>query len=513
MIEPAREKKRTVANPPLFDGVPAEMNGSAREPDDAGSLRELIRVSIPLILSAGSMMLMHFIDRMYLTWYSEETLAASLPASLLAWTVASIGIGTVSYVNSFVSQYHGANRPEKISSSIWQAIYLGLWLSVLTLLLSWLSWHLIPYFGHEARVTELEQEFFSLLCFATIPSILSSGLSAFYSGRGETTVVMLVNMAMVALNTVLDYAMIFGWGPIPRMGIRGAGWATLITLSFGMCCYLAMLCRRRERIEFRFWKSRRFDGELIRRMTRYGLPNGFQMLGDALSFMIFMMLVGRLGKTELAATNLAFNLNMLVFIPMLGMGTAVTILVGQRIGEGRSHLGARSTWLAFAVTGGWTLLFAAGYLTLPDLILEPFRVKTDPAEFARLEPVVKSLLIFIAVYSLFDALMVIFGSAIRAAGDTRFSLLMTLLSGWLVMVLPVAVMELTGNLTLRRCWYACSTHIIFLGVLFLLRFLYGPWRTMKVIEDDPIPESHLPVPHDVPPHTAESGHPNVSVSS
>ncbi|HSG70670.1 MAG TPA: MATE family efflux transporter, partial [Planctomycetaceae bacterium] len=264
---------------------------------------------------------------------------------------------------------------------------------------------------------------------------------------------------------------------------------------------------------FRFWSSKRFDGELIRRMLRYGLPNGLQMLGDALAFMIFMMLVGRLGKTELAATNLAFNLNMLVFIPMLGMGTAVTILVGQRIGEGRSHLGARSTWLAFAVTGGWTLLFAAGYLTLPDLILGPFRAKSDPAEFARLEPVVKSLLIFIAIYSLFDALMVIFGSAIRAAGDTRFSLLMTLFSAWFVMVLPVAVMEMNGSLTLRRCWYACSVHIIFLGILFLLRFLYGPWRTMKVIEDEITPESHQVEPRSAGFFESESGHPNVSVSS
>ena len=324
---------------------------------------------------------------------------------------------------------------------------------------------------------------------------------------------MLVNLAMVSLNVVLDYAMIFGWGPIPSMGIRGAGWATLITLTFGMCCYLVLLSRKRERVEFQFWSSRRFDGDLIRRMLKYGLPNGLQMLGDALAFMMFLMIVGRLGKTELAATNLAFNLNMLVFIPMLGMGTAVTILVGQRIGEGRAHLAARSTWLSLAVSCGWTLLFAIGYLTLPDLILEPFRAKADPEEFARLEPVVKSLLIFIAVYSLFDALMVVFGSAIRAAGDTRFSLLMTLSSGWFVMVLPVAVMEMTGNLTLRRCWYACSTHIMFLGILFLLRFLYGPWRSMKVIEDDLIPKVHKVETHHQDVFESDSGQPNVSVSS
>jgi MATE family multidrug resistance protein len=156
------------------------MSGSSEQRAPAGSLRELIQVAVPLILSAGSMMLMHFIDRMYLTWYSEVTLAASLPASMLNWTIFAVAFGTVSYVNSFVSQYDGAGRPERISGAIWQAVYLGGLMCLGTIPFAVAAWIMIPMFGHSAEVIAAEREFFSLLCVASVPMVISTALSAFY---------------------------------------------------------------------------------------------------------------------------------------------------------------------------------------------------------------------------------------------------------------------------------------------------------------------------------------------
>jgi MATE family multidrug resistance protein len=426
---------------------------------------------------------MFFIDRVFLTWYSTDALAASMQSSMLNWTISSLGIGTVSYVNSFVAQYHGAGRPDRISGSIWQAFYASLILSVLTLIMAVGSWWSIPLFGHAAEVTRLETEYFSLLFLASVPSIISTGFSAFYSGRGETLTVMYVNIVMLAVNVVLDYAMIFGWGPIPEMGIRGAGLATILSTLTGLVLYVALLSRRREREEFGFWKNRGVDRELLKRLFRYGFPSGMQMFGDALAFTLFLFFVGQMGRDEQAATNLAFNLNSLVFIPMLGLGTAVTVMVGKRIGEGRADIAAVTTWKAFWATSAYVLLFAYIYLFLPDVILAPFKARANQEEFIRIEPLVRQLLVFVVLYTLSDAMAVIFGSAVRAAGDTRFSFIITFVSGWLLMVLPVGFAAYTGRLTLTICWVACSAHIIFLGAAFLVRFLQGRWRSMKVIED------------------------------
>lgn len=458
------------------------MSGSSDQRAPAGSLRELFQVAVPLILSAGSMMLMHFVDRMYLTWYSEATLAASLPASMLNWTIFAVAFGTVSYVNSFVSQYDGAGRPERISGAVWQAVYLGGLMCLATVPFAVAAWVMIPAFGHGPDVVAAEREFFALLCVASVPMIISTALSAFYSGRGKTGEVLKVNVLMLAINVCLDPLLIFGWGPVPSLGILGAGLATIVTSFIGTAAYLRMFLRPRERQQYGFWKHRQWDGALLGRMLRYGLPNGFQSLGDAAAFTLFLFLVGSMNRTALAATNLAFNINMLIFIPMLGVGTAVTVLVGRHVGEGRPDLAARSTWMAMLTTGSVTLLFCTAFLTLPHVLLQPFRRYASPDEFSQVEPLVLGLLKFVAVYSVFDAMFIVFGSAVKSAGDTRMALIVNMLSAWCLMVFPVALMQFTGTLTLTRCWICCSAHIMTCGAVFFLRFLYGPWRSMKVIE-------------------------------
>ena len=73
-----------------------------------GGYAELLRIAIPLILSTGSWSLQQFIDRMLLTWYSPNAIAAAMPAGLVNWSVISIFVGTAAYVNTSVAQYYGA---------------------------------------------------------------------------------------------------------------------------------------------------------------------------------------------------------------------------------------------------------------------------------------------------------------------------------------------------------------------------------------------------------------------
>jgi len=96
-------------------------------PDGAGSLRELLWVAIPLMISSGSLSAMGIIDRLLITGLSMDALAASMPAGMLHWTIMSIPFGIVTYVNTFVAQYEGAGRKEQVAACIWQ----GLWLSLL----------------------------------------------------------------------------------------------------------------------------------------------------------------------------------------------------------------------------------------------------------------------------------------------------------------------------------------------------------------------------------------------
>jgi MATE family multidrug resistance protein len=175
---------------------------------------------------------------------------------------------------------------------------------------------------------------------------------------------------------------------------------------------------------------------------------------------------------------LIFNLNSLVFVPMMGLGTAVTALVGRRIGEGRPQLAVRTTWLAAAVGLAYVAIFCSLYVFAPEAILKPYGV----GQHDSLRALVVFLLKLVAVYSFFDALAIIFSSAIRGAGDTQFALLFSFGSGLVFLVLPTYIASFYGEDGFFYAWYAVTMFITILGIGFVARFQQGKWMTMRVIE-------------------------------
>jgi len=475
-------------------------NSSPPEPAP-GSTRELLQVALPLVISSGSVTLMYVVDRIFLTWHSPEALAAAMPASMVHWTLLSVPFGVAMYTNTFVSQYDGAKRPDRIAASLWQAIYLSLAAGVLLALLTPLAGPIFAWGGHDPTVQVLEVRYLRVLCLGSLPFLLSGALSSFFTGRGRTTVVMWVNVIASLLNIGLDYVLIFGAGPIPGWGITGAAVATVSAQFTAVGLYAVVLLRPETVRKFGLLANRRFDRELFGRFIKYGVPNGVMSLVDVAGFTVFLLLLGQLGSDELAATNLAFNINSMAFVPMLGVGTAVMTLVGRRVGEGRPRLAIRTTWTAFVLTAIYMLSFSALYLTVPDILLLPYAAMADAEDFARVQDLTVILLRYVAVYAFFDAIIIVFSSAIRGAGDTRFGLWLTLVAAWLVMVLPTWILIRNGLLTLHTGWIACTGFVVLLALGFLWRFLGGKWQTMTVLEPDLLPatESFSPEPAAKPP--------------
>jgi len=227
----------------------------------------------------------------------------------------------------------------------------------------------------------------------------------------------------------------------------------------------------------------RWNRDLFIRLIRYGFPNGMLFFVDIIGFTLFIVLVGRIGKIELAATTIAFNLNSLAFVPMMGVGTAVMTLVGTRIGEGQPQLAVLTTWKAFAASAVYMLIFAAIYVGLPDLLLSPYEPEVMTEDFLEVKRTAVILLRFAALFSFFDAAVVVFGSAIRGAGDTRFCMILSLVLGWTIMVIPTFLIWMYAEDKLFGSWTACTTYIAVLGIGYLIRFQAGHWKKMRVIED------------------------------
>jgi MATE family multidrug resistance protein len=450
-----------------------------------GGLREVLVLALPLILSTGSWAVQQFINRMFLTWYSPDAIAAATPSGILSFAILSLFIGTASYVGTFVAQYHGAGRLERIGPALWQGLYVALIGGVLIMGVIPLAGPLFDFIGHDPGVRSNEKVYFQLLCAGAVFVISSAALSSFFSGIGKTSIVMWVNLEMTAINIVLDYLLIFGNFGLPELGIKGAAIASVISSFYNFAAYFVVILRPSYNRTYHVLKGWRFDRVLFARLVRFGLPSGVQFFLDMAGFAIFIMILGRLGTVSLAATNIAFNINTIAFMPMIGCGIAVSVLVGHYLGRGRPDVAQKIAWSAFIMTFAYMAAISFLYVAVPWLFIEPYAARADAAAFPRISALTVVLLRFVAVYSLFDTMSIIFASALKGAGDTRFVMYVLVAVSLFVLVIPsyVGIMLLGGGLYLG--WTFGSLYVSLLGICFLLRFLGGKWKSMRVIEAHP----------------------------
>jgi MATE family multidrug resistance protein len=452
-----------------------------------GGGQELLRLASPLILSSSFMTLQVVIDRALLSQSDSDAVAAAMPAALLYWTPLTLLQNTANYATTFVAQYTGAKRPHRVGPAIWQSFYFSVAAGVAFLALLPLAGPLVALGGHSPHIQQLEITYFRILCFAALPTLLVASANSFFAGRGDSWTVLINDAAGLSVNTVLAYVLIFGrWG-FPEWGIAGAGWATVAGSTTSALCAIVLYCRRRYRIEFATMRGWPFERDLFLRLMRFGVPNGLQWMFDGLAFTVFFFLIGRLGDVELAASNITISINMVAILPMLGMGQAVGILVGQRLGENRPAIAERSAWTGLVLAGLYMGTIVALYAFTPELFLYFFRGDQANERAIEVAQLVPRLLRFVIVYALFDSLSIVFSFALRGAGDTRFVTAMAVALAWPLMVLPTWAAWYYGW-GLYWAWAFASLYIIAIGVTFLLRFCVGKWKAMRVIEAaQPVP--------------------------
>jgi len=454
-----------------------------------GGYREVLVIAVPLILSTATWSVQHFVDRMFLSWYAPEAIAAAMPAGMVYFSIVSIFMGTAGYASTFVAQYYGAKRYHRIGPALWQGVYVSLVGGLVLLCLIPFGESIFRLVGHTELVQQSEVVYFQIICLGGGPYIASYTFSGFYSGRGRTWPVMWINVFATAVNLILDYALIFGnWG-FPEMGIKGAGIATVMAGIFSLLVFLGLISTGAYNRTYQTLKGWRPEKELFVRLLRFGVPSGVQFFLEMAGITAFILLIGRLGTASLAASNIAFNINTLAFMPMIGCGIAISVLVGQYLGADKPDLAQTSAYSGFHMTFVYMTGIAAAYVLLPDIFVTPFAVKADPQGFTEIYSYSVILLRFVAVYSIFDTMNIIFCSAIKGAGDTRFVMVMTVILSLFVLIVPTYLAVVVFEYGLMVSWILATIYIILLGVAFYFRFLNGKWKTMRVIEHAPQPPS------------------------
>ena len=298
---------------------------------------------------------------------------------------------------------------------------------------------------------------------------------------------MIVDAGVAVVELVLNYVWIFGYWGFPAMGLAGAAWSTVVGMWVKAIIYLMLPLQHEHREKFGTIAGMRFDAELMRRIVYFGWPGGFQMLLDVMGFTVFIFMLGGLGDVAKQATSLAFSVSSLAFMPIYGLHIAVSILVGERLGENRDDLAARATtttlqmsWLYMAVI---SLAIRVRARSIPDRLLSR-RSHRRRREQVAVRELTATLLLFVAGYNLLDATQMIYIGALKGAGDTRFLLrvslvLATLLASFSYLSVKVWKLDIYG------CWTLIVFWCLIAAVTYFLRYRQGKWRSMRVIETSP----------------------------
>jgi MATE family multidrug resistance protein len=363
---------------------------------------------------------------------------------------------------------------------MWQALYFSIAAGLAFLGLIPLGGWLVALGGHADQLQHLEVVYFRCLCLSALPMLVLAAVSSFFAGRGDSRTVLGINVVGLAVNGLAAYPWINGrWG-FPAWGIAGAGAATLLGTSTSALVALALFFRRRFRSSHRTLAGWRFDPALLRRLLRFGLPNGIFAFLDGLGFTVFLQLIGRQGELELAATSIAFTINLLAVLPIFGLGQSVEVLVGQRLGADQPDLAERTTWTALRLGLVFNGMIALLYALAPLALAEPFHSQSEPAAWELIRGRMPVLLRFMALYTLFDTANLTVSFALRGAGDTRFVTWVAVGLSWPVLVFPAWLAWYFG-LGLYVAWAFLSLYVMSLATVFLLRFRQGKWRSMRVI--------------------------------
>ena len=439
--------------------------------------RRILVLAGPLILSMTAHMLMQFIDGLFLARHSEEAIAAIGPASMAAFCIGSLVFGAVGYTSVLTAHYFGAKQFNQIGPAIWQGIRLSVLAGAFSAALGVAGIPIFALVGHSPLVQRYESQYFLIISAGMAFSFLGTAISGFFTGRGKTLTVMIIQLSAVGLNTLLAYGLIFGRLGLPALGVAGAAVATVTAQALSAGLFVVCFLRREYRGEFQTWAGRRWNGEMMVRLVRFGLPNGFRFFAEIAAWSFFLFFVGRIGTTELAATSIAWRINGVAFFPIIGLSEAVRILVGQAQGRKEPQESAHVTWQGLMLSELWMLATAALFVLFPRGWYAIFL--GDAGYTPAVTELGVVLLRFVAAYCLLDAANIVVCGSLVAAGDTRWTFWASLAAhGVFIGSLFLADALKLG---LYPEWAFATIFVMALALVWMLRFRTNRWKYIPVI--------------------------------
>ncbi|MDR1432846.1 MAG: MATE family efflux transporter [Puniceicoccales bacterium] len=406
------------------------------------STSSILRVVIPLVLSAFSENLMFLIDRVFLAYYSVDAMNAAMLGGSLAGLYTLMLMAVAGTTEVFVGQYNGEGRRDKVALPVWQMIYFSLFSLVFVVPIGYFTEHLnlIPECYKSEGIPY--QRLITYFCW--LPA-LTAALAGFFIGRGKTKIITAMVFAGTFTNIVLDYVLVLGYRDIiPALGCRGAAIGTIVAEAVQIAILAVGFWSERNRDTYGTAKNIGFDASLFGKCLKIGAPMAICKCVEMLAWYLVCVALSHVSK-DLATTH---GMAMTVYVSLAfvcdGLSKGAATLSANFIGQ-KDLNAVRKTFKKLTII---TLIICCSIL-LPLLAFPGFffgLLNTLHEDISALYPSMTIIFRIMFVGIAAEAFGAIAWGILISGGDVKYPIIANLLSIWGITVLPVGVLFFTDRL-------------------------------------------------------------------
>ncbi len=441
-----------------------------------GSLkRALFLMSIPIILEMSMEALFAICDAYFVSRLgNEEYLATIGLVETSMFVVISIALGVAMSATAIVSRRIGEKNNDAAADAAFQAILLGIFFSMFISVVGiWYTPDLLRLLGGSEGLIEQGTDYARIMISFNVILVLLFVINAIFRGAGDASIAMRTLILANGINIFLDPCLIFGWGPFPALGFKGAAIATCIGRGMGIVYQLYHLFNRKSVIVLSTRNFKILPDVLWRLLKITGGAAGQHLL-TSFSWLVLVMIVAAFGSKVLAAYTISFRVIAFTILPAWGIAMAAATLVGQNLGANQPERAAETAWKA----AYYNMLLLLSISVVAILFARPIvGVFSD-------DPIVINegmwaIRIIFAGYVLYAYEMVL-GQAFNGAGDSYTPTLLNFIAFWIIQIpLAYILCHYTG-LQSRGVYVAIAISSCILAIMAILVFKKGHWKKVVV---------------------------------
>ncbi len=387
----------------------------------------LLKLALPILLAQLALTGLGVIDTIMSGQVGTNDLAAIGLGSSIMLPVFMFSTGILLAMTPLVAKALGESKPERVTRYLNQGLWLSLPLGGLSLVvLMNLEW-VLNLLSLNETVYQLTQDYLFYIAFGMPAIALYQALRFFWEGLGTTLPTMWISFFALFLNIPLNAIFIYGMGPIEPMGAAGCGVASSIVMWVMLLLGVLYVVKSKLTQPFLSFQKSILGihwREGLKPILSLGVPTTLALLFEISLFSMVALFIAPLGAVVIAGHQIAINFTSLAFMIPLSFAMALTVRVGLGYGEKNPDQLRLSliTGFLFSIVLGLLLAFISYFLRMD--IVSVYSKEPDVLHLAA------SLLVFAALYQVFDAIQVTTAGALRGFHDSTITMLVTFVSYW-----------------------------------------------------------------------------------